>query len=49
MNYNILNYGGGWQTTGMLELIPQGKLPRPDPIVIAEGYSDLAEGAGRVQ
>jgi hypothetical protein len=33
---NILNYGGGWQTTGMLVLIEQGKLPRPDRIVIAD-------------
>lgn len=32
---NILNYGGGWQTTGLLVLIEQGKLPRPDRIVIA--------------
>src|ERR1051325_11218348 len=33
---NILNYGGGWQTTGILVLIAQGKLPRPDRIVIAD-------------
>ena len=33
---NVLNYGGGWQTTGMLVLIEQGKLPRPDRIVIAD-------------
>jgi hypothetical protein len=32
----ILNYGGGWQTTGMLELIRQEKLPRPDRIIIAD-------------
>jgi hypothetical protein len=36
MTLNILNYGGGWQTTGMLVLIEQGKLPRPDRIVIAD-------------
>lgn len=33
---NVLNYGGGWQTTGMLVLIEQGTLPRPDRIVIAD-------------
>lgn len=33
---NILNYGGGWQTVGMLRLIEQGKLPRPDRIIIAD-------------
>lgn len=32
----VLNYGGGWQTTGLLVLIEQGKLPRPDRIVIAD-------------
>ena len=32
----ILNYGGGWQTTAMLVLIHQGKLERPDRIVIAD-------------
>lgn len=32
----ILNYGGGWQTTGMLALIEQAKLPRPDRIIIAD-------------
>jgi len=36
MNTQILNYGGGWQTTGMLVLIEQGTLPRPDRIVIAD-------------
>lgn len=36
MTTNILNYGGGWQTTGMLVLIKQGKLPRPDRIIIAD-------------
>lgn len=33
---NILNYGGGWQTTGMLVLIEQGKIERPDRIIIAD-------------
>jgi hypothetical protein len=32
----VLNYGGGWQTTGMLELVRQGQLPRPDRTVIAD-------------
>lgn len=32
---DVLNYGGGWQTTGLLALIEQGKLPRPDVIAIA--------------
>lgn len=36
MTQNILNYGGGWQTTGLLVLIEQGTLPRPDRIVIAD-------------
>jgi hypothetical protein len=36
MTLQILNYGGGWQTTGMLVLIEQGKLPRPDRIIIAD-------------
>jgi hypothetical protein len=36
MHYNILNYGGGWQTTGILELIRQGKLPMPDRTIIAD-------------
>lgn len=35
MDYNVLNYGGGWQTTGILILIEHEKLPRPDRIVIA--------------
>lgn len=35
-NVNVLNYGGGWQTTGILVLIKQGKLPRPDRIIIAD-------------
>lgn len=33
---HILNYGGGWQTTGMLVLIERGKLEKPDRIVIAD-------------
>lgn len=32
---SVMNYGGGWQTTGMLALIKQGKLPRPDHTIIA--------------
>lgn len=36
MHQNILSYGGGWQTTGILVLIAQGKLPRPDRIIIAD-------------
>jgi len=36
LHQNILNYGGGWQTTGKLVLVKQGKLPRPDRIVIAD-------------
>lgn len=36
MHQNVLSYGGGWQTTGILVLIAQGKLPRPDRIVIAD-------------
>jgi hypothetical protein len=35
-NLQVLSYGGGWQTTGMLVLITQGKLPRPDRIIIAD-------------
>lgn len=33
---DILNYGGGWQTTGILALIEQSKLPHPDRIIIAD-------------
>lgn len=33
---NVLNYGGGWQTTAMLVLIEQDKLERPDRIIIAD-------------
>jgi hypothetical protein len=36
LTLNVLNYGGGWQTTGLLVLIEQGKLPRPDRIIIAD-------------
>lgn len=36
MDYNVLNYGGGWQTTGILALIEAEKLPLPDRIVIAD-------------
>lgn len=36
MHYDILNYGGGWQTTGLLVLIEQCKMKRPDRIVIAD-------------
>jgi hypothetical protein len=36
MQYNVLNYGGGWQTTGMLALLEQSNLPRPDRIIIAD-------------
>lgn len=32
----ILNYGGGWQTTGILVLIEREQLPRPDRIIIAD-------------
>lgn len=32
----VMNYGGGWQTTGMLVLITQGKLPPPDRTIIAD-------------
>lgn len=32
---NVLNYGGGWQTVGICILILQGKLPKPDRIIIA--------------
>lgn len=32
----VLNYGGGWQTTGLLVLIHQGKIEKPDRIVIAD-------------
>ena len=32
----ILNYGGGWQTTALLVLIYQGKLEKPDRIIIAD-------------
>lgn len=32
----VLSWGGGRQTTAMLVLITQGKLPRPDRIVIAD-------------
>lgn len=35
MQINVLNYGGGWQTTGLLVLIKQGKLPKPDRIIIS--------------
>ena len=33
---SVLNYGGGWQTTGLLVLIKQGKLPRPNRIIISD-------------
>ncbi len=33
---DILNYGGGWQTTGMLELVKRGILPRPTRTIIAD-------------
>lgn len=36
MQKHVLNYGGGWQTTGMLVLIEHGKIERPDRIVIAD-------------
>ncbi len=32
----VLNYGGGWQTTAMLRLVEQCKLEQPDRIVIAD-------------
>lgn len=32
----VLNYGGGWQTTALLVLICQGKLEKPDKIIIAD-------------
>lgn len=32
----VLNYGGGWQTTALLVLIYQGKLEKPDRIIIAD-------------
>ena len=36
MKTQVLNYGGGWQTTGLLVLIKTGKLPRPDRIIISD-------------
>lgn len=36
MTTHILNYGGGRQTVAMCVLIAQGKLPRPDRIIIAD-------------
>lgn len=33
---DVLNYGGGWQTVGICILIEQGKLPKPDRIIIAD-------------
>ena len=36
MTTQVLSYGGGRQTVAMLELVRQGKLPRPDRIVIAD-------------
>ena len=36
MMHDVLNYGGGWQTTGLLVLIEQDKLPRPNWAIIAD-------------
>lgn len=36
MNTQVLSYGGGRQTAAMCILIEQGRLPRPDRIVIAD-------------
>lgn len=36
MSLQVLNYGGGRQTAAMCVLIAQGKIPRPDRIVIAD-------------
>jgi hypothetical protein len=33
---HVLSYGGGRQTVAMCVLIEQGRLPRPDRIVIAD-------------
>lgn len=36
MRTQVLSYGGGVQTVAMIALVLQGKLPRPDMIVIAD-------------
>jgi 3'-phosphoadenosine 5'-phosphosulfate sulfotransferase (PAPS reductase)/FAD synthetase len=36
MRTEVLSYGGGVQTVAMVALVLQGKLPRPDMIVIAD-------------
>lgn len=36
LSLQVLNYGGGWQTTGILALIKRGLLPKPDRVVIAD-------------
>lgn len=36
MRTQVLSYGGGVQTVAMVALVLQGRLPRPDMIVIAD-------------
>jgi hypothetical protein len=39
----VLSYGGGTQSTAMLVLIKQGKLPKPDLVLHADTGSELPE------
>ncbi len=36
MNIIALSYGGGWQSVAMCVLVRQGRLPKPDLVVIAD-------------
>jgi hypothetical protein len=40
---DVLSYGGGHQTAGMLAMIKLGKLPRPDIIVFADTGGEIPE------
>ena len=40
---DVLSYGGGHQTAGMLAMIKLGKLPRPDVIVFADTGGEIPE------
>lgn len=38
----VMSYGGGWQTAAICVLIAEGKLPRPDRIVMADTGREAA-------
>jgi hypothetical protein len=40
---DILSFGGGTQTCAMVELVLQGKLPRPDRIIMADTGREASE------